>query len=274
MPESSSSTDSKSPAEPAPLAAEAQRQYTLLVQRQDALEKPETRRTEEISVAGGAQTSVLAALANARVAGTGMTDAAAGSVAFEAECFEGSCGACAMLINGRVGLACSARLADVSDKQGRVRLAPMRHFPLVRDLVVDRSRLARVLGSVPLEGPLSSSRAERAPTPSATEAWQLARLDQCHRCGACLEACPQYGVHSEFVGAATLHEVHLRNSMPGHRHGRKARVEAMMAPGGVQSCGKAQNCVEVCPSGLPLVDSIQSVARATTKHLLFDWLLK
>src|SRR5690606_20868784 len=129
-------------------------------------------------------------------------------------------------------------------------------------------------GSVPLEGPLSSSRAEPTPAPTATEAYELAQLDQCHRCGACLEACPQYGVHSDFVGAATLHEVHLRNSTPGHRHGQRRRLEAMMAPGGVQSCGKAQNCVEVCPSGLPLVDSIQSVARATTKHLLFDWLLK
>jgi succinate dehydrogenase / fumarate reductase iron-sulfur subunit len=48
----------------------------------------------------------------------------------------------------------------------------------------------------------------------------------------------------------------------------------MMAPGGVQSCGKAQTCVEVCPAALPLVDSIQSVARETSKQMLLGWLSK
>ena len=44
--------------------------------------------------------------------------------------------------------------------------------------------------------------------------------------------------------------------------------------GGVADCGKAQNCVEVCPKEIPLVDSIASVARDTTKRMLFGWLLK
>ena len=47
-----------------------------------------------------------------------------------------------------------------------------------------------------------------------------------------------------------------------------------MGPGGVQDCGKSQNCVEVCPKEIPLVDSISVVNRQTTKHLLFGWLLK
>jgi succinate dehydrogenase / fumarate reductase, iron-sulfur subunit len=47
-----------------------------------------------------------------------------------------------------------------------------------------------------------------------------------------------------------------------------------MGEGGVADCGKAQNCVEVCPKEIPLVDSIAQVSRATTKHMLFGWLLK
>ncbi|HEU5075079.1 MAG TPA: 2Fe-2S iron-sulfur cluster-binding protein, partial [Polyangiaceae bacterium] len=190
------------------------------------------------------------------------------------DCFDGSCGGCTMLIQGKVGLACSLAIGKVADKDRRVRLGPMRRFPLVRDLVVDRSRIQRTLGLVPLQGPRSPSVSVKQESASATLALELARLDQCHRCGACLEACPQYGVHSEFVGALTLHEAHLRNSTPSARHQRTERLEAMMAPGGVNSCGKAQNCVEVCPADLPLVDSIQSVARATTKHMLLGWLSK
>jgi succinate dehydrogenase / fumarate reductase iron-sulfur subunit len=48
----------------------------------------------------------------------------------------------------------------------------------------------------------------------------------------------------------------------------------MMGKGGVADCGKAQNCVEVCPKDIPLVDSIAVVSRDTTKRLLFGWLLK
>jgi succinate dehydrogenase / fumarate reductase, iron-sulfur subunit len=251
----------------------AARQYTLVVERQDALEKPETRRSEAVLVRCAPGISVQAALVLARTAQDGAPPMQGGSIAFEGECLEGVCGACAMLINGRVALACTTLIGEVADKQQRVRLAPMKKFPLVRDLVVDRSRLARTLSSVPVAGPPTPGAPLPHAMPSATEARKLARLDQCHRCGACLEACPQYGAHSEFVGAATLHEVHVRNSTPGAKHERRERIEAMMAPGGVQHCGKAQNCVEVCPADLPLVDSIQSIARETSKRLLFGWWL-
>ncbi len=246
-------------------------EYTLLVQRQDALERPETRRIDTLRVSADPKASVLAALEIARNAGAG--DQAAGSVAWEGDCHEGICGGCSMLVNGRVALACHTRLEEASDKQHRIRLAPMKSFPLVRDLIVDRSRIERTLTSLPVAGPASAEAEVVERTPSATEAMRLGELDRCHRCGACLEACPQYGVHAEFVGALTLHEVHVRNSSPIGEREKPLRLEAMMAPGGVQSCGKAQNCVEVCPAQLPLVDSIQSVARATSKHLLFGWLL-
>ncbi len=255
-------------------SAAPEQEYTLAVQRQDALEKPETRRVDELRVRCSPGTSVLGALKLEREARDGSTSKSGGSVAWEGDCFDGSCGGCSMLIQGKVALACSVPVAKAADKDQRVRLAPMRHFPLVRDLVVDRSRVQRLLSLVPLQGPRTAGAPVQSETPSAIHALELARLDQCNRCGACLEACPQYGVHSEFVGALTLHEAHLRNSTPSGRHQRTERLEAMMAPGGVNSCGKAQNCVEVCPAQLPLVDSIQSVARATTKHMLLGWLFK
>jgi succinate dehydrogenase / fumarate reductase iron-sulfur subunit len=52
------------------------------------------------------------------------------------------------------------------------------------------------------------------------------------------------------------------------------RLEAVMGEGGVEGCGKAQNCVEVCPKEIPLVDSIASVGRDTAKRMIFGWLLK
>jgi succinate dehydrogenase / fumarate reductase iron-sulfur subunit len=60
-----------------------------------------------------------------------------------------------------------------------------------------------------------------------------------------------------------------------HHEGSPAadeRLDALMGPGGVAECGKAQNCVEVCPVSLPLDESIAAMARATTKRLFTGWL--
>jgi hypothetical protein len=87
-------------------------------------------------------------------------------------------------------------------------------------------------------------------------------------CGCCLEACPQYNDSSEFIGAAALNQVRLFNLHPSGAMHKNERLDSVMGEGGVADCGKAQNCVEVCPKEIPLVDSISVVARDTTKRLL------
>jgi succinate dehydrogenase / fumarate reductase, iron-sulfur subunit len=101
----------------------------------------------------------------------------------------------------------------------------------------------------------------------------MEQFGACHGCGCCLEACPQYGDHSDFLGAAALAAVHRLGLHPVGAWQHARRLEAVMGPGGVASCGKSQNCVDVCPLGIPLVDAIQRVARDTSRRLLFDWLL-
>src|SRR5690606_5999890 len=70
-------------------------------------------------------------------------------VAWDCNCLEEVCGACTMLVNGRVRQACSA-LVDrlLEDRPGTIELEPMQKFPVVRDLVVDRSRLFRALKKI------------------------------------------------------------------------------------------------------------------------------
>ena len=78
-------------------------------------------------------------------------------------------------------------------------------------------------------------------------------------CGCCLEACPQYGPTHEFIGPVALNQVRLFNLHPSGAMHKNERLEAVMGEGGVDDCGKAQNCVEVCPKEIPLVDSIAVV---------------
>ena len=78
-------------------------------------------------------------------------------------------------------------------------------------------------------------------------------------CGCCLEACPQVNDSSGFIGAAAINQVRLFNLHPSGKMHAKERLETLMGDGGVADCGKAQNCVEVCPKEIPLVDSIADV---------------
>ena len=99
--------DSSRERSPAKTAAVQENEYTLLVQRQDAIEKPETRRVDELRVRCSPSTSVLGALKLEREADAGSSSKTGGSVAWEGDCFDGSCGGCTMLIQGKVALACT-----------------------------------------------------------------------------------------------------------------------------------------------------------------------
>jgi succinate dehydrogenase / fumarate reductase iron-sulfur subunit len=150
----------------------------------------------------------------------------------------------------------------------------MSKFPVVRDLVVDRSRmfedLKRVKAWINLDG---SHELGAGPRQSPESQEQTYPLSRCMTCGCCLEACPQVNPSSDFVGPAAISQVRLFNLHPNGKMHASERLEAVMGEGGVEGCGKAQNCVEVCPKEIPLVDSIASVSRDTTKRMLRKWLL-
>src|SRR4029079_7241796 len=99
-----------------------------------------------------------------------------------------------MIINGPVRQACSA-LVDrlLADHPGEIELAPMSKFPVVRDLVVDRSRLFRALSEVKAWIP-ADGYYDQGPGPRISQEAQEAMypLSECMSCGCCLDACPQY----------------------------------------------------------------------------------
>src|SRR5207253_3904312 len=115
-------------------------------------------------------------------------------VAWDCNCLEEVCGACTMNINGRVRQACSA-LVDrlLTDRPGEIELTPMTKFPVLRDLVVDRSRLFRALEKVKAWIP-ADGYYDQGPGPRISQEAQenMYPLSECMSCGCCLEACPQY----------------------------------------------------------------------------------
>jgi succinate dehydrogenase / fumarate reductase iron-sulfur subunit len=90
-------------------------------------------------------------------------------------------------------------------------------------------------------------------------------------CGCCVEACPQYGPGSAFVGPAILNQVKRFNLHPTGKLNAPERLETVMHRGGVTDCGSAQVCEAVCPKEIPLLHSIASVARETTVLAIRRW---
>jgi succinate dehydrogenase / fumarate reductase iron-sulfur subunit len=196
-------------------------------------------------------------------------------VTWECSCLEEVCGACTMIINGKVRQSCTAMIDQLAPSGETITLEPMSKFPLVRDLIVDRSRmfddLKKVKAWIQLDGTYELGPGPRQAPENQEEAYPLSR---CMTCGCCLEACPQVNDSSKFIGPAAINQVRLFNLHPSGRMHAAERLETLMGEGGIGDCGKAQNCVEVCPKEIPLVDSIAEMGRATTKRMLFGWLLK
>jgi succinate dehydrogenase / fumarate reductase iron-sulfur subunit len=188
-------------------------------------------------------------------------------VVWESGCLEEVCGSCSMLINGRPRQACTALIHQLIDSTGSstITLAPFTKFPLVRDLIVDRSimfdNLKKIRGWIDVEGSY-----DRGPGPRISQQTQevMYSLSTCMTCGCCSEACPQINKNSKFIGPAAISQVRLFNAHPIGKMERSKRLEPMMENGGVSDCGNAQNCVKVCPKNIPLTNSIAAIGRDVT----------
>ena len=180
-------------------------------------------------------------------------------ITYDSNCLEEICGSCAMLVNGKARMACSA-LVDKLEQP--ITLAPLSKFPVVRDLAVDRSvlfeNLKKVKAWVPIDGSYDLGAGPRQ-APQIQE--QRYPLSNCISCTICMEVCPQFNDATGFVGAATIAQAKLFNLDPGGAVLKEERLRALAGDGGIQECGFAQNCVQACPKQLPLTEAISDMGR-------------
>ena len=236
----------------------------LKVKRQDT---PDTApRWEEFEVPWEERLNVHAALMAVQRRPVTVDGKKTTPVVWDANCLEEVCGSCTMLINGRVMQACSA-LVDQLEQP--IELRPMTKYPLIRDLAVDRTRIfadfKRVHAWIAIDGTHDIGPGPRMAPELADVRYDLSR---CMACGCCMEACPNYGPQSDFIGAAPISQARLMNLHPLGAMHKAERLEALMEPGGMDGCGNAQNCVQVCPKDIPLTTSIADMMGQTTKFAL------
>lgn len=250
----------------------------IRILRQQAHGKPQ--RWEAFDVVAEPGSNVISCLQQIAANPVTIEGEATTPPVWDAGCLEEVCGACTMVINGRVRQSCSCLIDQVAPNEGdEITLEPMRKFPVLRDLWVDRSRmfhdLKRLKGWVPIDGTY-----DMGPGPKESPQQQELRyvLSTCMTCGCCLDACPQYGKEPDpenwdvaFKGAFAISIARLFNEHETGKILKNDRLDVMMGPGGVSDCGQAQNCVKVCPKEIPLTESIGAMGRAVAIRGLSRW---
>ena len=179
-----------------------------------------------------------------------------GQIIWESSCLQKKCGACAMVINGRPALACGVRMKDI--KGNRVELTPLRKFPVIEDLLVDRSILYENLKQLKL-WLQESAREEPADYEMAYEG------SRCLQCGCCLEVCPNFYAGGTFYGMAGMVPTsRLISEMKPEEQGELRKEYRKHI---YEGCGKSLACRKICPAGLPIEELlVNSNAMAVWKR--------
>lgn len=228
---------------------------------------------EEFDLPYHENSNIISALMDIRRNPVNRKGEAVAPVVWEDGCLEEVCGSCSMLINGKPRQACTALIKNLlpHSKKNTISVAPFTKFPLVRDLIVDRSRMFENLKKVHAWIDVDSSH-DRGEGPKISPKKQeiMYTLSTCMVCGCCSESCPQVNAHSKFIGPAPISQVRLFNAHPVGAMQKSTRIHALMEEGGVSDCGNAQNCVKVCPKKIPLTDSIAAAGRDVTMQALKD----
>ena len=179
-------------------------------------------------------------------------------VAFDSDCREGICGTCGFLVNGvahgplRNATICQTHMRHFRDGD-TLRLEPWRAaaFPVVKDLVVDRSAFDRIIaagGYVTVRtGSAPEANAILVPKTAADRAMEAAA---CIGCGACVAACPNASA-ALFTGAKITHLGVLPQGQP-ERELRVVAVAAQARAEGFGHCTTIGECANVCPAGIRL----------------------
>ncbi len=238
----------------------SQKTIRLIITRQ--ADTNSTSYKEEFEIPYRENMNVISALMEIRRNPVNATGNKTTAINWEMSCLEEVCGACSMVINGKPRQSCTALIDQLEQP---IRLEPMRTFPIVRDLLVDRTRmfesLKKVKAWIPIDGTYDLGPGPRMPESKRQWAYELSK---CMTCGVCLEACPNVNSKSPFIGPAPLSQVRLFNSHPTGAMNKAERLETLMGEGGLTNCGNSQNCVQACPKGIPLTTSIAALNRETT----------
>ncbi len=180
------------------------------------------------------------------------------TLTFRRSCREGICGSCAMNIDGTNTLACTQAIDDI---RGDVKIYPLPHLHVVKDLVPDLNQAYAQLASVEPWLKTVSAPPERERLQSEEDRGRLDGLWECILCFCCATSCPSYWWNGErYLGPAVLLQAYRwiadsRDEMTGER------LDDLQDPFRLYRCHTIMNCTKTCPKGLNPAKAIAEIKK-------------
>ncbi len=181
-------------------------------------------------------------------------------------CREGICGSCSMNIDGVNGLACTTAIGDI---RGDVKVYPLPHQPIVKDLVSDLTNFYAQLASIePWMKTASATPPDRERLQSREDREKLDGLYECILCACCSTGCPSYWWNADrYLGPATLLAAY-RWIVDSRDEATGERLDALEDPFKLYRCHTIMNCAKVCPKGLNPAQAISETKKLMIQRKL------
>ena len=193
------------------------------------------------------------------------------SLTFRHSCRQAVCGSDAMFVNGKQRLCCKTQLSELNEP---VRIEPLPHADVVKDLVVDMEHFYDQMEAVEPYFQTNDSPdgdlEEQRQTPENREKVKMST--RCIWCGACMSSCNIAAGDNEYLGPAAINKAY-RFTMD-EREGedmKQQRLKIIEQEHGVWRCQTQFSCTDVCPKDIPLTEHIQELKREAVKNNLKFW---
>ena len=185
------------------------------------------------------------------------------SLAFRRSCREGVCGSDAININGKNGLACITKVADLP---AHVTLRPLPGLPVIRDLIVDMTQFFKQYHSIKPYVINDDAPPERERLQSPAQRDELNGLYECILCACCSTACPSFWWNPDkFVGPAGLLQAY-RFIADSRDQATSERLDNLEDPYRLFRCHSIMNCVDACPKNLNPTRAIGKIKEIMVKR--------
>lgn len=182
-----------------------------------------------------------------------------GSLTYRRSCGHAVCGSCGMTIQGSSRLACKTLVKDIAGDI--IEVAPLKGFPVIKDLVVD---MAQFYGNLRAVQPYFTSKAPKPVHEFRQSPEQYDLIDdatKCILCGCCTSSCPSYWKNDSYLGPAAL--LKAWRFLGDSRDDAKAeRIDAVNGSDGVWRCHTIFNCKEACPKDIDIPAALSRLKRA------------
>ena len=185
------------------------------------------------------------------------------TLTFRRSCREGICGSCSMNIDGTNTLACTQATDDI---KGPVRVYPLPHLQVIKDLVPDLTHVIAQYASIEPWLKTVTPAPERERLQSREDRTKLEGLENCILCFCCTTSCPSYWWNGDrFLGPAVLLQAH-RWIMDSRDEATGERLDQLEDPFRLYRCHTILNCAPACPKGLNPAEAIAEIKKLMVKR--------